>query len=451
MRGVCNRTIAATVAIAAALFAAVPVAAQERGPLALASASYFFVGGRIDPSVEGAPTVGQMYVEFMVPARRSHPYPIVMVHGGSQTGTNFTGTPDGREGWAQYFVRRGYAVYVVDQVARGRSAYWSQVYGPVLPSRFNFVEQRFVAPERFKQWPQAHLHTQWPGTGKPGDSAFDQFYASQFPSLASFPKQQEINRDALVALLDKIGPAILLTHSQSGAFNWPVAEARPNLIKALVAVEPSGPPVHDIENIGAPDWFKDAERTKVSGLADVPLAYDPPVPAGGQLEFVRQEKPDKPDLVRCWLQKEYPGRDLCRGGFVPRRLRPLHRGLSHPGGRAQHAHPPVRCRSARQRPHDDDREEQCRHRRRDRAMARPSEPARAPSRKMSAAAAWQPAAPLLVARLNFRQARLRPARSARCCRCRRRLAGTAWHVVPAARPLYVGHSSEPLSLGWSGP
>ena len=87
----------------------------------------------------------------MIPARRRHPYPIVMVHGGSQTGTNFTGTPDGREGWAQYFVRRGYAVYVVDQVARGRAAYWSpQVYGPVQPSRLTFTEQRFVAPERYQ-------------------------------------------------------------------------------------------------------------------------------------------------------------------------------------------------------------------------------------------------------------------------------------------------------------
>jgi pimeloyl-ACP methyl ester carboxylesterase len=288
---------------------ATPATAQERdtprGPLNLARASYFFVGGKIDTSVEGSPMFSQMYVEYMIPARRSHPYPIVMVHGGSQTGTNFTGTPDGREGWAQYFVRRGYAVYVVDQVARGRSAYWApQPYGGVTASRFSFLEQRFVAPERFKQWPQAHLHTQWPGEGKPGDAAFDQFYASQFPSLASFAKQQELNRDALVALLDKIGPAILLTHSQSGSFNWPVAEKRPNLVKALVAVEPSGPPVHDIENTGAPDWFKDAERTKVSGLADVPLAYDPPLPADGKLEFVRQETPDRPDLVRCWLQKE---------------------------------------------------------------------------------------------------------------------------------------------------
>ncbi|MGZ5814443.1 MAG: alpha/beta hydrolase [Xanthobacteraceae bacterium] len=317
MHGPGKTTAARAAAIAAALLCgATSAPAQERGPLTLASASYFFVGGRIDPSVQGSPVVGQMYVEYMIPAKRTHPYPIVMVHGGSQTGTNFTGTPDGREGWAQYFVRRGYAVYVVDQVARGRAAYWSQVFGPVQPSRINFVEQRFVAPERFKQWPQAHLHTQWPGAGKPGDPAFDQFYASQFPSIVSFPKQQEINRDALVALLDKIGPAILLTHSQSGSFNWPVADARPNLIKALVAVEPSGPPVHDIENTGAPDWFKDAERTKVSGLADVPLAYDPPVPAGGALEFVRQDKPDKPDLVRCWLQKE-PARQLPNLKRIP--------------------------------------------------------------------------------------------------------------------------------------
>jgi pimeloyl-ACP methyl ester carboxylesterase len=306
-----------TVLSLALLLAAPTAHAQERGPLSLASASYFFVGGKIDTSVEGNPMVGHMYVEYMIPAKRTHPFPIVMVHGGSQTGTNFTGTPDGREGWAQYFVRRGYAVYVVDQVARGRAAYWApQPYGPVTPSRFNFVEQRFVAPERFKQWPQAHLHTQWPGTGKAGDPAFDQFYASQVPSVVNFAKQQEINSAALVALLDKIGPAILLTHSQSGSFNWPVADQRASLLKALVAVEPSGPPVHDIENTGAPDWFKDAERTKLSGLGEMPLAYDPPLTGDAKLEFVRQEKPDQGDLVRCWLQKE-PVRKLPSLANIP--------------------------------------------------------------------------------------------------------------------------------------
>jgi pimeloyl-ACP methyl ester carboxylesterase len=95
-----------------------------------------------------------------------------------------------------------------------------------------------------------------------------------------------------------------------------VADARPNLLKALVAVEPSGPPVHDIENTGAPGWFKDAERTKVSGLADVPLTYDPPLGAGSALEFVRQDTADKPEVVRCWLQKE-PARQLPRLKNIP--------------------------------------------------------------------------------------------------------------------------------------
>ena len=270
----------------------------------LAQASYFFVGGKIDSSVEGSPMLGQMYVEYMIPQRLLHPYPVVMVHGGNQTGTNFTGTPDGREGWAQYFVRRGYSVYVVDQVARGRSAYWSQVYGSLPNSRLSFVEQRFVAPEQAPMWPQAHLHNQFPGDGSPGDPSFDQFYASQFPSIASFPQQQQLNRDALVALLDKIGPAILLTHSQSGAFGWPVADARPDLVKAILAVEPSGPPVHDIENIGPPGWFKDAERTKISGLGDIPIAYDPPLGPDRKLEFVRADVSIRPELVRCWRQQE---------------------------------------------------------------------------------------------------------------------------------------------------
>jgi pimeloyl-ACP methyl ester carboxylesterase len=300
------------VLLGCALLAAPLARAQERGPLVLAKSSYFFVGGKIDPKIEGSPMVGQMYVEYMIPQRLLHPYPVVMVHGGNQTGTNFTGTPDGREGWAQYFVRRGYSVYVVDQVARGRSAYWSQVYGPLPPSRLSFVEQRFVAPEQTPMWPQAHLHNQFPGDGSPGDPNFDQFYASQFPSIASFPLQQQLNRDALVALLDKIGPAILLTHSQSGAFGWPVADERPTLVKAILAVEPSGPPVHDVEFKGAPDWFADVAKTKISGLGEVPLTYDPPGPP----EFVREDAADAPDLVHCWLQKG-PARQLVNLKTIP--------------------------------------------------------------------------------------------------------------------------------------
>jgi pimeloyl-ACP methyl ester carboxylesterase len=310
-----------TVALAAALVCAAALTttaaqAQRQGPLVLAKASYFFVGGKLDPAVEGTAPVGQIYVEYMIPQRLRHRTPIVMVHGGSQSGTNFTGTPDGREGWAHYFVRRGYAVYVVDGVGRGRSAHWSDVHGPVSKANMERLTQRFVAPERFKLWPQAHLHTQWPGEGKPGDAAFEQFYFSQMPSIVNYTKQQQINPPAIIALLEKIGPSILVTHSQSGAFAWPVVDRRPDLVRANVAVEPNGPPVREAEFKGAPDWFGESTRDKTYGLGEEPITYDPPVSATSKLEFVRQEKADKPDYVRCWLQKE-PARKLPNIAKVP--------------------------------------------------------------------------------------------------------------------------------------
>ena len=97
--------------------------AADDPPLAIARDGFFYVGGK-SVSINGRPYMsGQMYVEFRVPAKQTHPFPIVMVHGGTMSGVNYTGTPDGREGWAQYFVRQGYAVYVVDQPGRGRSGY----------------------------------------------------------------------------------------------------------------------------------------------------------------------------------------------------------------------------------------------------------------------------------------------------------------------------------------
>ena len=304
--------------ILGALLASAPaaVASAEEPPMVLAKTGYLFAGGKIDSSVPGSPMTGHMYVEYFIPKTLTHPYPIVMIHGGSQTGTNFTGTPDDREGWAQYFVRRGHAVYVVDQVARGRSAHFSQSQGKVADGNLARTEQRFVAPERFNLWPQAKLHTQWPGTGKPGDPSFDAFYATQFPSLVSFQKQQEINRDAAIALFDKIGPAVLMIHSQSGTFIWPIADARPNLVKAVIAVEPNGPPVYETEFKGAPEWFADMGNKKRWGLGEVPITYDPPLKDGEELAVVRQDKPDKPDLVRCWQQAE-PARKLPKLANIP--------------------------------------------------------------------------------------------------------------------------------------
>jgi len=300
--------------IALALAATLSFAALAKDPtlppLSIARQGYFFVGGKYSTVKDQQVMSGQLYVEFQIPSKQTHEWPIVMVHGGGQSGTNFTGTPDGREGWAQYFLRQGYAVYAVDQPGRGRAAYQAELYGAVTPPSVDNVQRRFVAPERFKLWPQAQLHTQWPGTGAPGDPVFDQFYASQLPSIQDFTLQQALNRDAIVGLLETIGPAIVLTHSQSGAFGWPVADRKTDLVKAIVAVEPNGPPFFDVTNVTAPEWFRDsATATRPWGVTAVPLSYAPPAKNSSELAIVRQEKSDAPDLAKCWLQKS-PARQL---------------------------------------------------------------------------------------------------------------------------------------------
>jgi len=253
---------------------------------------------------------GQMYVEYQVPKNVRHPYPVVMVHGAGQTGTNFLSTPDDRPGWAQFFLANGYAVYVVDQTGRGRSVYTTELYGPTRPP-FD-VEGRvrnWSAQQEFKLYPKAELHTQWPGTGKPGGPFFDQFYASQVQLMVDGIKTQEYAQKALSALLDKIGPAILLTHSQSGTFGFLAADKRPDLVKAVITVEGGGTP-RAFTAVGPPKWFEDAPPPDVTwGIASIPVTYSPAVTDPKELKFAQESAPAPGTLVRCWVQTA-PARQL---------------------------------------------------------------------------------------------------------------------------------------------
>jgi pimeloyl-ACP methyl ester carboxylesterase len=282
----------------------------------LARSGYFFVNGEYVDREAGQIMARQMYVSFKIPQRVTQAYPIVMIHGGAQTGTNFEGTPDGRHGWADYFASRGFEVYVVDQPGRGRSAYHEEVYGPATAIGTEFIEQRFTAPEDFNLWPQAKRHTRWPGTGHVGDPFFDQFYSSQVPFIADAALTQELNQEAGAALLDSIGPAVIVTHSQSGPFGWLIADARPELVKAIVAIEPGGPPFHDVAFLGPPDWFADGPLSRPWGVTTIPITYEPAVTDPAQLNFALEDEPESPDLVRCRLQTE-PARQLPKLHGIP--------------------------------------------------------------------------------------------------------------------------------------
>ncbi len=291
--------------------------AEQTAPLSIAKMGNVYAGGKYT-DVKGKKVMnGQVYAEFLIPAKQTSPYPVVMVHGGGVTGSLYMQTPDGREGWAQYFLRKGFAVYVVDQPGRGRSAYVPEIYGPMGGAgNPENLQQNQTASERYNRWPQAHLHTQWPGTGVAGDPAFDAYFASTEPGIRDYAKTAELNRDGIIALLEKIGPSILLTHSQSATPSWAVADARPDLVKALIPIEP-GVPYHDVDFVGAPEWFKtDPELRRPWGLTPIPLHYEPAAPNPTDIVAVEQEKPDAPDLAKCWLQKD-PVRKLVNLQKVP--------------------------------------------------------------------------------------------------------------------------------------
>lgn len=71
----------------------------------------------------------------------------------------------------------------------------------------------------------------------------------------------------------------MLTHSQSGQYGWSLGDARPLLVKAIVAIEPSGPPF--ITAV-----FPPLRPARPYGLTEIPVTFSPPIQTPTDLETV---------------------------------------------------------------------------------------------------------------------------------------------------------------------
>lgn len=259
----------------------------------LGKKSIFYVGGKYSGKEDSHYLCNQMFVEAYVPREVLHPYPVILFHGAGQTNVNWLITPDGRMGWADYFLSKGYMVYLAEQPARGRSAYHPDENGKTIYHSIEMIQSQFTTDQG--DWPQAAGHTQWPGDGGDlEDPVFRQFASSQVEFIFPHKASQKLVLDAGKELLKKTGPAILLTHSQAGPFGWLLADACPDLVKGIVTVEPFGPPfTRDLSSTVAKNY----------GIAGFPLCYDPPVNALEQLKL-RILKAKKPGLKDGWVFQE---------------------------------------------------------------------------------------------------------------------------------------------------
>lgn len=117
------------------------------------------------------------------------------------------------EGFRNLFLRRRYPVYVIDQPRRGNAGR-STVAAPI--STTPDEQQRFdafrvgIRPDRF------------PGVKcSRSPETLEQRFRQMTPITGPF--DLEVVSDAGAALLAKIGPAILVTHSQGGGPGWRIA------------------------------------------------------------------------------------------------------------------------------------------------------------------------------------------------------------------------------------
>lgn len=195
----------------------------------IAEQGSFAVGGTVLRDSAGHTYHGDhAYVFYQQPvdARR---YPLVFAHGVGQFSKTWETTPDGREGFQNIFLRRGFGVYLVDQPRRGNAGRSTETV-TLSPA---FDEELWFNRFRVGIWPNYFEGVQF----SRDPEALNQYFRQMTPTIGSV--DFEVYSDAYAALFERIGPAIFVTHSQGGPVGWQTLLKTRN-IRAIVSYEPGG-------------------------------------------------------------------------------------------------------------------------------------------------------------------------------------------------------------------
>ena len=212
-------------------------AVKKTEPLMIQTQGSFAVGGTVitnsgaydatNRSPAGQTLHGDhAYVFYQIPVR-ARKLPLVFWHGFGQSSKTWETTPDGREGFQNIFLRRGFPVYLLDQPRRGRAGR-STVAATITPKP---DEQDWFGTFRLGIWPEFFPGVQFPREPE----ALNQYFRQVTPDTG--PLDPDLNSEAVTALFKKIGTGILVTHSHAGGMGWHVASKSSN-VRAIVSYEP---------------------------------------------------------------------------------------------------------------------------------------------------------------------------------------------------------------------
>jgi hypothetical protein len=291
------------------LIATAALAEGRFDPLTIADQGSFAVGGTVIEAPgaydNNAPTAaGQsfhgdhLYAFYQIP-QGARPLPLVLWHGAYQSGRSWETTADGREGFQTLFLRRGYPVYVIDQPRRGRAGN-STVAATVEPTPY---DQLFFDQFRFGAWPEYFDGVQL--SQQP--ASLEQFFRSVTPDTG--PYDANVNAAAVSALVDRIGPAVLMTHSQAGGPGW-LAAIRNADVKGIVSLEPGSgfvfPEGEVPEPMPSSAGTLAAESVPVADfdkLTQIPIAifYGDNIPSEPAEERGKDNWRVRLDMARLWV------------------------------------------------------------------------------------------------------------------------------------------------------
>lgn len=167
-------------------------------------------------------------VFYQIPVNTKH-NAMVFLHGYGQSKRSWQTTADGREGFANIFLQKGYGVYLVDQPGRGDAG---QTTKPIQITATP-DDQTWFTQFRIGQYPKFYDGVQFPRDSL----SLDRFFRMMTPNTGIVEEATIVN--AMSAVFDKSGDGILFTHSAGGAPGWKAA-IKNDHVKAIVAIEPGG-------------------------------------------------------------------------------------------------------------------------------------------------------------------------------------------------------------------